>query len=304
MTEYSWLQSVLGTDDINTLSDNYNIYKESFTIDVSELESLFSTSSKGNQRKWYVPSGNIYVKEALWYKNRYWKDYLCEVIASEIYKAFNMPIPIPYVDYFVCYVKCGDKVIPGSLSKNFLTDTEELLTFGRLLDRQGIEFPVKADLDVKWDLLVDVLNKHMTYDVTEDLVYMFVVDFLMGNEDRHINNFGLCRDWRTNKFMMIPLFDTGMSLLQGSDTSSPIMRPFGIKSVDCLQLILKKRNILYKLPDVIDVSKCSFPSQQSLDMLINNARMLGIEVKRGDNYDIFRKFRGNTKFRQNSINTV
>lgn len=297
MTELEWLSTILQTNDLSVLKDNYSLYKDSFTIDVTELDALFSTSSKGNQRKWFVETGDIYVKEALWYRNRYWRDYLCEVIASEIYKAFNMPIPIPYVDYSVCYIKCGDKIVPGSLSKNFLTEFEELITFGRLLDRQGIEFPIKADFDTKWNLIVEVLNKHMTYDVTEDLVYMFVVDFLMGNEDRHINNFGLCRDWRTNKFMMIPLFDTGMSLLQGSDSAQPIMRPFGIRSVDCIQLILKKRNIIYKLPEVLDISKCSFPSKQSMDMLMENARLLSLDVKRGDDYDIFRKSRGSIKHR-------
>lgn len=294
MTEYSWLREVLRTDDVTEIQKNFQLYVDSFVIDVTDIEAMFSTSSKGNQRKWYVSSGDFYVKEALYYKGKYWKDYLCEVIASEIYKQFNMPIPIPFIEYSVCYIKCGNSIVPGCLSKNFLTPMEELVTFGRLLGRQGIEFPVHSDFDSKWNLILDVMNSYMSYDIVDELVYMFVIDFLMGNEDRHINNFGLCRDIRTNKFYLIPMFDTGMSLLQGSDAGTPVMRPFGMNSVECMQNILRKRNITGMLPNSIDVSKCSFPSEQSLKMFVSNAHMLNIDVKVGDNYDIFRKFRRDT----------
>ena len=51
---------------------------------MSELQLI--SSSKGNQRKWYVKEERMYVKEQFFYQGKYWKDYLVEVISSEIGK--------------------------------------------------------------------------------------------------------------------------------------------------------------------------------------------------------------------------
>ena len=42
---------------------------------------------------------------------------------------------------------------------------------------------------------------------------MLTCDYILGNSDRHYNNFGAIRDVRTLKFIsMAPIFDTGNSL--------------------------------------------------------------------------------------------
>ena len=42
---------------------------------------------------------------------------------------------------------------------------------------------------------------------------MYILDFLIMNEDRHLNNFGIIRDVNTLKWLDVaPIFDNGMSL--------------------------------------------------------------------------------------------
>lgn len=291
MTEFEWLSRFLKTEDVVVLKSNYNMYKRAFTFDVTPVNDAFNTSSKGNQRKWFLPQSNTYIKEELFYRNKRWQDYLCEVISSELFLHFNFDMPVPFVDYNVCYIKCSGEETVGCISKNFMTPTEEFISFRRLLDRMQIDIRPSIGFEELWNLMITVLSQHVGYNVTDELTYMFIVDFLMGNQDRHMNNFGVCRDWITNKYTLVPLFDTGMSLLQASESYDVTMRPFGIRSLDCIQEILKRNPILWKLPDEIDVTRCSFPSEQSLEFFVKNAEMLNINVCRGSEYDIFRKFR-------------
>ena len=42
---------------------------------------------------------------------------------------------------------------------------------------------------------------------------MLFIDYLLGNEDRHLNNFGVIRDAKTLKFLRVaPIYDTGSCL--------------------------------------------------------------------------------------------
>ena len=42
---------------------------------------------------------------------------------------------------------------------------------------------------------------------------MFILDYLLLNEDRHLNNFGIIRDVNTLKWIdLAPIFDNGQSL--------------------------------------------------------------------------------------------
>ena len=57
------------------------------TINVKDLLSLqLDTTSKGNQRKWYDTTNRLYIKEQLYYQEKYWRDDLVEIIAYELAK--------------------------------------------------------------------------------------------------------------------------------------------------------------------------------------------------------------------------
>ena len=59
--------------------------------------------------------------------------------------------------------------------------------------------------------------------VREFLDRMIVLDYIIANEDRHLNNFGAIRNAETLEWLgMAPIYDSGSSL--GYDKSVPMMR--------------------------------------------------------------------------------
>lgn len=60
---------------------------------------------------------------------------------------------------------------------------------------------------------IKVLENHGIKDARIKLENMFILDFLIMNEDRHLNNFGIIRDVNTLKWIDVaPIFDNGQSL--------------------------------------------------------------------------------------------
>ena len=69
----------------------------------------------------------------------------------------------------------------------------------------------KSFLD--YENYINILNKNGIENAREKLENMYILDFLIMNEDRHLNNFGIIRDVNTLKWIDIaPIFDNGMAL--------------------------------------------------------------------------------------------
>ena len=60
---------------------------------------------------------------------------------------------------------------------------------------------------------IKILENHGIKDTRIKLEDMYILDFLIMNEDRHLNNFGIIRDVNTLKWLdLAPIFDNGQSL--------------------------------------------------------------------------------------------
>ena len=60
---------------------------------------------------------------------------------------------------------------------------------------------------------IKVLENHGIKNAREQMENMYILDFLIMNEDRHLNNFGIIRDVNTLKWLSVaPIFDNGMAL--------------------------------------------------------------------------------------------
>ena len=60
---------------------------------------------------------------------------------------------------------------------------------------------------------IKILEEHGIVDARTQMENMFILDFLIMNEDRHLNNFGIIRDVNTLKWLKCaPIFDNGQSL--------------------------------------------------------------------------------------------
>lgn len=59
---------------------------------------------------------------------------------------------------------------------------------------------------------IKILEEGQIDNAREKVENMYILDFLMMNEDRHLNNFGIIRDVNTLKWLDIaPIFDNGQS---------------------------------------------------------------------------------------------
>lgn len=70
---------------------------------------------------------------------------------------------------------------------------------------------------------ITTLENYGILNAREKLEHMLLLDFIMGNIDRHFNNFGVLRNSDTLEFLDVaPIFDTGSSL--GSNKAAPFFQ--------------------------------------------------------------------------------
>lgn len=99
-------------------------------------------------------------------------------------------------------------------------DTELIPAYQILKDVKTI--PIKGEKETltsftnkenAYEYYIEILSNHGIENAREKVDNMFILDFLMLNNDRHLNNFGIIRDVNTLKWLDVaPIFDTGNSL--------------------------------------------------------------------------------------------
>lgn len=132
-----------------------------------------------------------------------------EAIASLIMDKLN----IDHVDYSVITV---DKK-PYSVCEDFITRDTELVSAWKIFQK----YPKPNHLSV-YQHYINCCKSLGIEDIAEKIDQMIVVDFIIANEDRHLNNFGLVRNADTLEWISVaPIFDSGSSL--GYDKVTPNM---------------------------------------------------------------------------------
>jgi hypothetical protein len=148
-----------------------------------------------------------------------------EKITSEIGKLLNIPVhdvDIGYIEadstaldyYGVDYSKTIDNRIYGAICYSFLTENEEILIEGADMimefDQSYDRNKLRGDIEIyNYDLLLRVFNK---YGFVAKLLEMLVFDTLIGNTDRHQDNFGMIRNEKTGILTFAPLYDNSSSI--------------------------------------------------------------------------------------------
>ena len=165
-------------------------------FDVIDLIQIsINTASKGQQRKWVTKDSKWFIKEQFYYQCRYWNDPLTEVIGSKVCKDLG----IDHQEYGIC--KVGNR-----LASYAAFESDKLLPFSKLDKAEDIEEYYGID---RIKFAAEVLGKWFTEDPLQYLADMTLVDFIIGNEDRHLRNFG-----STDSGRPYPLFDFGLSLFE------------------------------------------------------------------------------------------
>lgn len=123
-----------------------------------------------------------------------------EVIASKIMKR----LAIPHVKYSLIM----EEEYPYSICEDFITPQTELISAWYVMQTEK-----KPNHISVYQHYVNCCEKLGIPKIKESLDQMMVVDYLIANEDRHQNNFGVIRDVKKLNFIgAAPLFDSGTSL--------------------------------------------------------------------------------------------
>lgn len=122
------------------------------------------------------------------------------MIASSIMERLD----IPHVPYTVIWSKGA----PYSVCEDFVTENTELIPAWRLL-----QVKKQANSTSRYRHLLECCEALGIGDITPFLDRMLVLDYIIANEDRHFNNFGVLRNAETLEWLgMAPIYDSGSSL--------------------------------------------------------------------------------------------
>ena len=124
-----------------------------------------------------------------------------EVIASIIMNRLN----VPHVSYSVIFDEDGQ---PYSICEDFITGNTELVSAWRVIQANK----KRSDISV-YQHYINCCELYGINNIVHAIDQMIVVDYIIANEDRHQNNFGLVRDANTLEWLYpAPIYDSGSSL--------------------------------------------------------------------------------------------
>lgn len=123
-----------------------------------------------------------------------------ELLATAIMQRLN----IEHTPYTLVW----DNGYPYSMCEDFITSKTDLVSAFRIMESRE-----KKDDVTKYDHYINSCIDLGIRGIRESLNQMFTLDYLIANEDRHFNNFGVIRDANTLEFLgPTPIFDSGTSM--------------------------------------------------------------------------------------------
>lgn len=261
-------------------SDELKVFK---TSDLLGLQC--GSTSKGNQMKWYDSKNDFYIKAQFYFQDKFWRDDLVECIAAQLGKQLYLSDKkVQVLEQLPCKIDLGYNTIYGVYSKNFCNKDEVFIPFSRILNAKKIQFPYSSSIDTKWAFVLNTLNNLTQTDCSDYLLVMSLLDFLVGNEDRHISNFGVI--YYNGDFRISPLFDFGLGLFEHDRKyenlplkqciSKMECKPFARHNEDLIAFISSEYTIQEYLPDKFDLTGIELPSLKASSYILNRAKMLNV----------------------------
>ena len=173
-----------------TFSNNMNVKAE------ISLISPNNTTDGRLKKTWIIEDGKRYLLKG-GYKNEVMQPFN-EVLATMICSHLGFK-HVPYTIDFI-----GDKIV--SKCECFIDKNTELVTAYQILHNN-------CERDKAYETYIKILEDNGISNAREEIENMFILDYIMLNEDRHLNNFGIIRNVEDLSWVgTAPIFDTGESL--------------------------------------------------------------------------------------------
>ena len=239
--------------------DDINFFHHPFSDDIGDV--LFGAPKKANalnfsspdntsdgflKKRWKIIDGKrCLIKGG---SNPFRQQPFNEVIATEI----MLRLGISHVPYTLIW----NNDAPYSVCEDFVDENTELVPAWRVMMTQK-----KGNSTSVYQHFVNCCEELGIRDVVPFLDRMITLDYIIANEDRHFNNFGLIRNAETLEWIgMAPIYDSGSSLgydkLPGQMKSEKDVgcKPFKNHPIEQLRLVQSFDWLdLSKLDDVEDI---------------------------------------------------
>lgn len=188
-----------------------NFFENAFSEDIGNIlfgkgrssgsASLISPDNTANgnlKKKWKIIDGKRVLLKGS--SAPYRQEAYNEVLASEIARR----LCIPYVPYTL--ILEHDEICSGC--EDFITSETDLVSAAQVMSAFK-----KRNEQSEYEFYIECCEKLGISDAREKMGQMLVLDYLIVNEDRHLNNFGLIRNAVTLEWVGVaPLYDNGNSM--------------------------------------------------------------------------------------------
>ena len=193
-------------EDINFFDNDFN--------DLEFTEATFSNDATISSNITFMTPNNTTdgVLRKTWVIENTKRYLLKAGLKSEVLQPFNEVLATMICERlgFNHVVYTIDKIKGNIVSKCecFINPDTELIPARQIL--KGLSDNDKVNAYQKY---IKILSDNGIENAKEKVDNMFILDYLMLNNDRHLNNFGIIRDVNTLKWIDVaPIFDTGNSL--------------------------------------------------------------------------------------------
>lgn len=196
--------SGLTWDQINFFQNNFSedigdvLFGAEKRADGLDFSSPDNTSDGNLKKRWKIINGKrCLIKGG---SNPFHQQPFNEVIAAGIMERMK----IPHVPYTVTW----SEGVPYSVCEDFVTENTELIPAWRILKTQR-----KDNSTSVYQHFINCCEALGIQGAVPFLDRMIALDYIIANEDRHLNNFGAVRNAETLEWLgFAPIYDSGSSL--------------------------------------------------------------------------------------------
>lgn len=265
-SDYTWEKINLYQNDFSS-AYSLNLSDDKKSI-AGRTNFVPSASLKGDLRKkWIIDEKGIRRLVKGNYNNTC-RQSLCEVLATEIHKRQGK---FEYSPYTLIKITSDGREIIGCECPNFTSINTEFIPAIDIIN--SIK---KSNQTNYYDLYIQYCGTHgidMNF-MREFMEYQILTDFIITNTDRHLNNFGIIRDSRTQRFLKpAPIFDSGNSMFYntsyirtGYNLLDIEITSFKKREVELLQYVSNPMLInINKLPSTEEVYQLFMKDSSSND---------------------------------------
>lgn len=265
-SDYTWEKINLYQNDFSS-AYSLNLSDDKKSI-AGRTNFVPSASLKGDLRKkWIIDEKGIRRLVKGNYNNTC-RQSLCEVLATEIHKRQGK---FEYSPYTLIKITSDGREITGCECPSFTSINTEFIPAIDIIN--SIK---KSNQTNYYDLYIQYCGTHgidMNF-MREFMEYQILTDFIITNTDRHLNNFGIIRDSRTQRFLKpAPIFDSGNSMFYntsyirtGYNLLDIEITSFKKREVELLQYVSNPMLInINKLPSTEEVYQLFMKDSSSND---------------------------------------